>query len=254
MNRLLPIINVFSYACLVIVNFLAVQIPFFGKSPGDVSDLYPNLLTPADFTFRIWSLIYISLAVFIYHQSKTLFSNDKQLPKEVSAIGIYFFISCLLNIGWLVTWQSLNIAWSFIMIFVLWIILILIYNRLDDLKEAKLVYAIPFSVYLAWVCISTMANLNVMLIDAGFDFFGMAEDNWTALLIFIGILGTVFVLYLRKDIWFTIVLIWAFFGMFAKNKLIAPEWNIVVYTSLFAMISLAVIASLLGVKKLRIKN
>jgi len=31
-------------------------------STGDLSDLYPNLFTPAGLTFSIWGLIYLALA------------------------------------------------------------------------------------------------------------------------------------------------------------------------------------------------
>ena len=69
---------------MIVVNVLALQIPFFGRTPGDVSDLYPHMLTPADFSFSIWSVIYILLGVFIVYGFKL---DDGNAPKEVGAIG-----------------------------------------------------------------------------------------------------------------------------------------------------------------------
>lgn len=254
MRSKLQFINILSYLILVIVNFLAIQLPFFGKTPGDVSDLYPNLLTPADFTFRIWSLVYILLGIFVLLNAKQLFQGNYRVPSEISAIGSLFLISCLLNVSWLISWQSLHIPLSFVFIFCLWLVLILIYYRLAQMEKVEWGYFVPFSVYLAWVCIAALANLNVLLIDQGFSFFGLTEEYWTATLIGIGIGGTLLVLYLNKDIWFTLVLIWAFYGIFMKNKQLSSEPSWVVNMSLFAMVSLFIIGGIVGWSKWRKKR
>lgn len=253
LNKLLHI-NVIAYVGLIIINVLAIRIPFFGKTPGDVSDLFPNLLTPADFSFKIWSLVYSILGFFAFSQAKLLFQKNVVLPTEVSAIGLLFLFSCILNFSWLIAWQSLNIGWAFVFIFMLWMVLILIYYKLAQLEKPKWFYTVPFSIYLAWVCIAALANLNVLLIESEFDFFGLTEEYWTASLIGLGICGTLLVLYLNEDIWFTIVLIWAFFGIYIKNKRLSIDDNWIIYMSLFAIIILSVIAVLVGLKNWNNKN
>lgn len=247
-NKLL-LINVIAYVSLVIINIIAIRIPFFGKTPGDVSNLFPNLLTPADFSFKIWSLVYLLLGFFAFKQARLLFYRKFELPAEVATIGFLFLYSCILNIFWLISWQSLHLEWAFILIFELWIILILIYYRLAKLENPKWFYTIPLSIYLAWVCVASLANLNVVLIHLDFNFFGLTEEYWTASLIGIGIAGTLLVLYLNKDIWFTIVLIWAFFGIYVKNIQLSNEENLVTYMSLFAILLLTIIGFFVGLKK-----
>ena len=119
MKMKLSTINLGAYIVLFVFNYLSVKVPFFGRSAGDVSDIYPNLLTPPDFFFRIWMLIYILLGVFSigsYIQEK---KNHGKQAKEVEAIGYLFLVTSILIIGWLVTWQLLYIPIAFFIVFVM---------------------------------------------------------------------------------------------------------------------------------------
>ena len=238
MQHSLPIINLIAYLLLVIINYMAAKIPFFGRSPGDVSDLFPNLLTPPDFTFRIWAVVYILLGGFAFFQSRILLNKQKTIPTEISAIGFLFLVSCIFNLSWLMAWQTLHIGLAFSLIFILWILLIWIYTNLVQLEKVDWRYMLPFSVYLAWVCVAALANLNVLLIQAGFEFWGLTEQVWTAGLLGIGICGTLLIVYLTKDIWFTLVLLWTFYGIYIKNKQLDNDQNEVVLMTILAMIIL----------------
>ena len=235
MRRNLLYINLIAYCLLIVINAAAVLIPFFGKTPGDVSDMFPNLLTPADFSFKIWSVIYISLGFFAFDQIRHIRQTKIDTPKEVLDVGYLFFASCVFNILWLIAWQSVHILSSFLLIFALWILLIVLYYRLAQSDNASKVYTIPFSIYLAWVCVAALANLNILLIDSNFKFFGFTEEYWTAALIVLGICGTLLVIYLNQDFWFTSVLVWAFYGMYSKNMDLTPEGNWVSKMSLIAI-------------------
>ena len=237
MKSYLSRINLLSYIVLIVVNLIALELPFFGRTPGDVSDLYTNMLTPANFSFKIWSVLYILLGAFVLYGYKKI---DGKIPKEVNAIAWLFTLTCLLNMCWLLTWQSLNIGWASIIIFIFWIILIVINYRLTKLGNARWYYRIPFGAYLGWISIASLANYNVYLIAHDFAFFGLSEAVVTAWLIGLGICGTLLVLWLNGDIWFTSVLIWAFFGIYIKNKDALDSSTVVVNMSLLAMIILAV--------------
>ena len=174
------------------------------------------------------------------------------MPEELSAIGPLFLISCLLNMAWLVLWQSLHIFWSFVVIFALWIVLMRIYYLLTQVHNAKWYYSIPISVYLGWVCISTLANLNILLLYFGFDFFGGPESYWSAGLIGLGILGSLLVLYLNRDIWFTLVLIWAFYGIYTKHSQLETSNHLMEYMTLIAIIVLVLAGIISMIYKQRV--
>ncbi|MEO1257574.1 MAG: hypothetical protein AAFZ15_02220 [Bacteroidota bacterium] len=218
MNRHLPTINLVAYIGLVIVNILALQLPFFGRTPGDVADLFFNPFTPADFVFKIWSAIYVLLGVFIIFQSRSIFQKEEKIMAEVQEIGYLFVITCLLNFSWLLTWQSLYIGWAFGLVFILWISLIVVGYRLTMYRKAHWSITVPFSIYLSWVSLTALANLNVLLIDLDFGFFGLSPESWAASLVVLGVFGCLLVFYLNKDYWFLLVLAWGYFGTYMKNR------------------------------------
>ena len=248
MSSKLPLINLMSFVAMVVVNFFAVQIPFFGKSPGDVSDLYANLMTPPDFSFSIWSFIYVALgASMIYEFRKWL--KSRRASTEVEAMDILFVLTCVLNIGWLLIWQSLHIAVAFAIIFLLWIVLMMIYYRLAKIGDAKWQYTLPFSLYLGWVCIATLGNLNILLIDIDFSFFGLTEMQWTSGCMIIGLLGTLFVLSVNRDLIFTLTIIWAYFGIGYKNYLLETGFNQVATTTTIVVLILVLTGATIWFRK-----
>ena len=57
-----------AYVVMVVVNALANIVPIGGNTSGEVSDAYANLFAPAGFTFAIWSVIYVLLALHVAWQ------------------------------------------------------------------------------------------------------------------------------------------------------------------------------------------
>ena len=242
MEKRLRLVNLLAYLGMIVINFLAIYIPFFGKTPGDVSDIYAHPFTPADFTFKIWSVIYILLGIFIFYQSKNIFSQKESVPEEIKLIGYLFFWTCIFNCIWLFTFQSLNILLSFIAIFVLWVLLIIIDYRLTMFTKIRPIFIIPFSVYLSWVSVATLANLNVLLIDSGFDFFGFSQENWATFLVILGVIGGALVLYLNANYWFLIILAWAYFGVYQKNKDLEHLLPQLTLVSIFIILGMAALS------------
>jgi len=81
-------------------------------SVRNISDLYPNLFTPAGFTFAIWGLIYLLLGIFVGYQVVNLLNpNTKKMPLT-AAIGLLFFASSILNAAWIFAWHHLQISLS----------------------------------------------------------------------------------------------------------------------------------------------
>ena len=99
-----------------------------------------------------------------------------------------------------------------------------------------------------------MNNLNIILINLDFGLFGLTEESWTALLIGIGVCGTFLILYLNQDLTFTLVLIWAFYGIYEKNHQLSNGENVVVPATLIAMAILFVVGSWVGWKKWMVKK
>lgn len=210
-------INVAAFAVTVLVNGLAGSTTLLGGvTSADVSDMYPTLVTPAGFTFAIWGIIYTLLAVFVIYQ---LLTKNKSFLQQ---IGVFFALSSLLNICWLFLWHYDLIAYSVVLMLGLLASLILVYLRLDigrasvSLKERLCVH-LPFSVYLGWISIATIANVSVALTAIGWDGLGIADETWAVAIVAVALLLTLAMLVIRKDLAFSLVVVWALTGIISKQ-------------------------------------
>lgn len=89
----LNILNLIGFVVMVTINALANILPFAGRTTADISEFTDNLFVPAGFTFSIWGVIYLSLAVFIFYSF--WYRKTPIVEQTISNIGYWFFISCL---------------------------------------------------------------------------------------------------------------------------------------------------------------
>jgi hypothetical protein len=83
-------------------------------------------------------------------------------------------------------------------------------------KEQYLVH-LPFSVYLGWITVATIANVTILLVNANWNRFGISEQFWAAAVIVVAIGITLSVLLRRQDIYYGIVIDWALVGILIKR-------------------------------------
>ena len=217
----LSILNVLGFLGVVIVNALAVTLPLNNKTTGELSDQYPNLFVPAGLTFSIWGVIYILLAIFVIYGLVVAIRKDSEKSSFIENIGILFLISCLANIGWIFAWHYEILALSLVLMLILLGSLITIYLRLrigksDSTRTEKYMVHLPFSIYLGWITIATIANVTALLVDINWNTFGLSEPFWAIAVIIVGIAITLSVLFTRKDIFYCLVVDWALLGILLK--------------------------------------
>jgi hypothetical protein len=219
---IISLLNLAGFAVTIVVNVLSMVRPFAGKTTGELSDEYPNLFVPAGFTFSIWGIIYVLLAINVIYQF--VFSLKKKTPETsfMERAGILFFLASVANVGWIYAWSYCMVSLSLgIMIFLL-IILIAIYQRLRIGKgmasgaEKGLVH-LPYSVYLGWISIATIANTSVFLVSIKWDRFGFSQQVWTVGVMLVGLLLALVTLFHRRDIFYALVVDWAFYGILLKR-------------------------------------
>lgn len=213
-----PIVNIVALVATLIVNALANSLPLNGVSTGEISDRFPSLFTPAGYVFSIWGLIYLLLSAFAVYQALPSQRSNPRLER----IGPLFLLSSLFNISWLVSWHY-GVFWlSEVLMLGILTTLILIYRRLD-IGRAKpqgaerWVLDLPFSVYLGWITVATVANTSILLLSFGFDGGSLAPLLTVVVLAVAAAIG-VLALRLRGDVAFVLVLVWAFAGIAAKQS------------------------------------
>ncbi|UCD97138.1 MAG: tryptophan-rich sensory protein [Candidatus Bathyarchaeota archaeon] len=207
--------NIIAFILMVVVNSLAGSTTILGgKFTAEISDANPTLITPAGYVFSIWGIIYVLLGIFAVFQA---------LPREKgedyrNRIGWLFVLSSIANIVWLFLWQFEYLGFSVILMFLLLASLIATYLRLDVGKSEvrlreKLAVHVPFSTYLGWITIASIANVAVTLVSLNWDGFGIVSETWATLIIIVALLIAVLVLATRKDVAYGLVIVWALLGI-----------------------------------------
>lgn len=234
-SSLLKSMNVLAFALTVVINALAGGTRLLGgKLTAEISDAYPTLITPAGYVFSIWGVIYILLGVFVVYQLLPS-QREKNYHEKISWL---FVLTCLLNITWLFLWQYEYLTISVVIMFMLLATLITIYLRLNIGKSAaplsdRLAVHLPFSVYLGWITIASIANVAVMLVSVRWDGFGISPETWAIMIIVIALLVTLLVVATRRDLAYGLVIIWALLGIAAKQSMYQ---NIVTIAEISAVI------------------
>ncbi len=242
--------NIVTYAITIIVNSLAGSTALLnGRTTAAVSDAYPTLVTPAGYVFSIWGVIYLLLLAFVIYQVLPG-QKYKSYQKQISVL---FILSGLFNVVWLFLWQYDYIVLSVVVMFALLATLITIYVRLGigktkaPLMESLLV-RLPFSVYLGWITIATIANVSAALVSVSWDGLGLSPQTWAILVLAVAAVIAVTVIVTRKDIAYSLVLIWALAGIAVKQSLYP---DIVLTAQIVIVVIVVVLAVRLFMYKLR---
>ncbi len=210
--------NIAAFLLAIAFNVMANAIPLGGQNTGEISARYPSLFTPAGFTFGIWSLIYLTLLIFVVWQALPAQRGNEKLSK----IGTLFKLNCAANALWIVVWHyNLLFASIAVMLFLLYT-LIAIYRRLGIVDHSagigeRLVLQLPFSLYTGWISVATIANISAVQNGMGWDDLLLTATSWTlAKLALAGAVGAA-VLTWKRDLVFGAVIAWAAYGISVKQ-------------------------------------
>ena len=239
----------------IVVNTLSSLGMINGFTPEDLSDAIPNLFVPSGLTFAVWGVIYLGLLALTIYSTIALFKKKEEKVYFLNKMGIEFIIASLANIAWIFLWHYQFVALSLIAMVVLLGSLITMYLRLkigksdSDMKE-KLLIHIPVSLYLGWITIATVANATALLVDVGWNRFGLTEVYWTNFMLIIATIITLLMLLLRKDLAYSLVVIWAFSGIILKRYQVSPPLELEVVAT--GVIGIGLITIMIGFTVFRI--
>jgi len=241
----------------IVVNVLANALPINGKLTAEVSDALPDLFAPAGFTFAIWGVIYLLLLVFVAYQARDFFKKDEVDMPFLNRIGVFVIIGSIANAAWIFLWHYENILGSLLMMIVLFVSLLLIHqklhkNALQSKAEFWCVW-VPFSVYFGWISVASVANVTAWLVSVGWDGFGIAQTTWMILILVVVFVLGVLVLLREADVAYTLVFVWALFGIamkrLADDPVFGVQSNIAYLAIAFAVLLVAGVVFSVFVKK-----
>jgi hypothetical protein len=101
--------------------------------------------------------------------------------------------------------------------------LIVIYLRLGvgqqtvPAGERWLVH-LPFSIYMGWVTVATIANITAFLDFVNWNGFGISPEIWTFIMLVVATVVAGLMAFYRQDIAYLLVLVWAFIGIAVEQS------------------------------------
>lgn len=241
--------NITSLIAVLVVNFLANSLPLNGRTPGQLSDQYPNLFTPAGVTFSIWGVIYLWLIIWAAFQVTALFNQKMAAKVEpmLEKIGWLFAYSSFLNIAWLFAWHWGQMLVSVvIMANMLYILLQL--NRAAGVGNSgvssfeKWSEHLPFGIYQGWITVALIANITAFLVSIGWTGSGN-EALWAIVMVVVGGLLAVFMLFRQRNLGHGLAVAWALYGIYLK-RIAAGDAAMVAWLSLGLAVSILLLIGL----------
>jgi len=211
-------INLLAAVATITINGLANALPINGQTTGEISDRFRVYFVPAGYVFSIWGLIYLALSAFAVYQALPAQRENPHLRR----IGYLFALSCVANSAWIFLWHYEFFELTLVAMFLLLLSLIAIYLRLDigrarvSAAEKWLVH-IPFSIYLGWITVATIANVTAVLYYLNWDGWGIRPEVWAVIMLIVGAGIASAVSISRGDVAYALVIVWAFVGIAVKH-------------------------------------
>ncbi|MBM3402526.1 MAG: hypothetical protein FJY21_09495 [Bacteroidetes bacterium] len=260
-TRILAILNLIALGFQLLMSFM-VQLKLFSVGDvGQVSEKYDTVFAPAGLTFAIWGLIYLSLLGFtIFHLYQSFVKKSSyQTNQDTNHIGWLFFVNNIATGFWLLAWVNERLLVSVLLILIQLLTLIKINIKSQtSISEGSIKSMIfthyPLSIYFAWICIATLANISAWLKSTGWNGFGISESYWVIILIALATLLTLFMVFVRSNIPFGLVVLWALYGIILKRKGVDPIiYEDVIYAAFTAsaLISVCLIVRIFKKQNLR---
>ncbi len=209
---------VVAVVATIAINGLANALPINGLTTGEISDSFPVYFTPDGYVFGIWGLIYAGLIAYAIYQALPA----QRLSPRLRSIRIPFLVGSLANIAWIIFWHYQVFLLTLVAMLALLGSLIAIYGRLRIGRSSppaieRWVVDLPFSIYLGWITVATVANATVLLSYLNWNGFGVSEEVWLALVLAVALVIATVMALTRRDVAYLLVLAWAFAGIGVKH-------------------------------------
>ena len=205
-------LNAIFFILTLVVNTLGGLGIINDMSQSDVSDKYFTLITPAGFTFSIWSVIYGLIAaslVVLYLRRETSYYQ-----RALDKITPLFILTSVLNMAWIVLFSYELVELSTLFIFAYTIVLALICKQLLAINDRKhFLLPLTFGLNTGWLMIATVVNVASSLVKLEWNGFGLSDDLWGMIILLVAILIVIFVTTQTQNAAIPLPIAWAYFGI-----------------------------------------
>jgi hypothetical protein len=220
---------VLSILATIVINALANALPINGQNTGEISDRFKVYFVPEGYVFSIWGVIYLGLIAYAIFQA---LPSQRENPR-LRATGWWVVLGGLVNIAWIFLWHYEQFPLTIFGMLLLLVTLLITYLRLGIGKTTvkgaeKWAVRLPFSIYLGWITVATVANATSLLDYLKWDGFGIADETWMVIVLAAVLLIAVLMNFTRRDAAYSAVLLWALAGIGIKHAEVSavaiPTW------------------------------
>lgn len=215
-----PLLTLLSIIAAFGINVWSNINPMGGQSIGAIANttFAGVMITPANYAFTIWGLIYLGLVAFGIYQAWPGMRDRPNLNPVRYGIIISSFAQMLwvflFLAGWF--WASMG-AMAVILIALLWS-----YGqrRQQPAKTARERWCVdrPLSLYCGWIAVATIVNGATALYSSGWTELGLGATAWTAIMLGVAtVLGGAIALRYRDAV-FPGALIWALVAIAVRHS------------------------------------
>ncbi|KAK5877858.1 hypothetical protein CesoFtcFv8_025327 [Champsocephalus esox] len=235
---------IFFIVTMVISALAGPGIYPFLESTKNISDAFGTEITPDGWTFTIWAIIYIFLALVMVYVISGIFRKNAYGPVYCSPAVLphgFFVTWCLnltLNIAWLFLWDRklMSAALAFLILIALTNYLMIFFSCIGldnygawlakyhrvDLWLHRVLVQNGIAIYATWTTIASLVNLTIVLTaDAEISPANAATISLSVLtvvlLVWTVLENTVLDKHVRYILSIYPAVIWALTGVFSKN-------------------------------------
>lgn len=223
------LILLISIITIVLTVYFSI-LPLNWLTQLQVSKILPTYITPAWYTFSIWSLIYISWIFLWFYLIRT---KSKEIWKKYI---LYLASAILLSAIWLIPYHNLLICFTLsIIILILWLLYYIMIYPTKDIVFQKIT-----EIYFWWIFVATILNLHIILV------FNWKYEYWLYIWIISLIIWAIVSIYLLRkyNLYIAnIIYIWAMFWIIV--------WQSSNYIIISALISIYIVTVDLALRYLR---
>jgi hypothetical protein len=208
------VLVVVAVIATIVVNGLATALPINNQTTGEISDRFNVFFVPAGYVFSIWGVIYLGLVAYAIYQALPAQRDNPRLAR----IAPWFILSCVANSVWIFLWHYEQFVLTIVAMLTLLVSLIAVYVQLGIGRTAvssgeKWLVRLPFSIYLGWVSVATIANITSTLDWVNWGGWGISEQSWAVIMLVVAVVLALLVERTRRDIAYILVFVWAFIGI-----------------------------------------
>ena len=245
----LAIATMVAIASTLVVNTLSNLYPPGGQNVGEIANtlLAGVLITPANYAFAIWGVIYLGLIAYALYQ----FAPGRRSQPRLQRVNRLLIVACLAQVLWILLFTLRQFGGSVVAMVAILVPLVGIYLTLrggqPPRSRADRWYCqIPFSIYLAWIAVATVVNVASALYAAGWGGWGLSPLGWTMLMTAVVTLLGGWVLWQRRDLAFVLVFVWALGAIALRHSGSLPALTLSAGGAALVLLGLVGMERLLG--------